>query len=77
MSTKSLHADKGYIMDDKQLYSLLKIVECGSFSKAEEVLFLSKQALKKQIDSLEDEVGFPLTIRTHCGQLTSTIHRLQ
>ena len=34
-------------MDDKQLYSLLKIVECGSFSKAEEVLFLSKQALKK------------------------------
>ena len=40
MSTKSLHADKGYIMDDKQLYSLLKIVECGSFSKAEEVLFL-------------------------------------
>lgn len=67
MSTKSLHADKGYIMDDKQLYSLLKIVECGSFSKAEEVLFLSKQALKKQIDSLEDEVGFPLTIRTHQG----------
>jgi len=54
-------------MNDKQLKSLLKAVECGSFSKAEEDLFLTKQALKKQIDSLEEEIGFSLLIRTHKG----------
>ncbi|MCD8068324.1 MAG: LysR family transcriptional regulator [Lachnospiraceae bacterium] len=54
-------------MNDRQLNSLLKAVECGSFSKAEEELFLSKQALKKQIDTLEDEVGFPLVSRNRQG----------
>jgi DNA-binding transcriptional LysR family regulator len=54
-------------MNDKQLKSLIKTVECGSFSNAAEVLFLSKQALKKQLDSLEEEVGFSLLVRTHQG----------
>ena len=54
-------------MNDQQLKSLLKAVECGSFSKAEEALYISKQALKKQIDSLEEEVGFPLLIRSRQG----------
>jgi DNA-binding transcriptional LysR family regulator len=54
-------------MNDQQLKSLLKTVECGSFSKAEEILYLSKQALKKQIDSLEQELGFTLLVRTHNG----------
>lgn len=54
-------------INDKQLKSLIKTVECGSFAKAEEELFLSRQALKKQIDSLEDELGFPLLTRSHQG----------
>ncbi|TBL76298.1 LysR family transcriptional regulator [Paenibacillus thalictri] len=54
-------------MNDRQLRTLLKAVECGSFSKAEEALFISKQALKKQIDSLENEVGFSLLKRTRHG----------
>ncbi|TBL76303.1 LysR family transcriptional regulator [Paenibacillus thalictri] len=54
-------------MNDRQLKSLLKAVECGSFSKAEEALNLSKQALKKQIDTLEEEVGFSLLVRTRHG----------
>lgn len=54
-------------MNDKQLKSLVKTVECGSFAKAEEQLFLSRQALKKQIDTLEEELGFTLLIRTHQG----------
>lgn len=54
-------------MNDKQLNTLIKTVECGSFTKAEESLFLSKQALKKQIDSLEEELGFTLLIRTRQG----------
>jgi DNA-binding transcriptional LysR family regulator len=54
-------------VNDQQLRSLLKTVECGSLSKAEEALYLSKQAIKKQIDTLEKEVGFPLLTRTHQG----------
>lgn len=54
-------------MNDRQLTSLLKAIECGSFSKAEEVLYLSKQALKKQIDSLEEELGFAIILRSRQG----------
>ncbi|MGN1002013.1 MAG: LysR substrate-binding domain-containing protein [Oscillospiraceae bacterium] len=54
-------------MNDKQLNSLIKIVECGSFASAEESLFMSRQAIKKQIDSLEEELGFTLLFRTHQG----------
>ncbi|MDQ7096515.1 LysR family transcriptional regulator [Desulfosporosinus sp. PR] len=54
-------------MNDQQLKSLLKTVECGSLSKAEEALYLSKQAIKKQIDSLEEEIGFSLLMRTRHG----------
>ena len=51
-------------MNEQQLKTLLKTVECGSLSRAEEALFLSKQAIKKQIDSLEEEIGFTL-LRGH------------
>ena len=54
-------------MNNHQLMTLLITVECGSFTKAEEKLFLSKQAIKKQIDSLEEELGFPLLVRTRQG----------
>lgn len=54
-------------MNDKQLRSFVDIVETKSFSKSEENLFLSRQALKKQIDSLENELGFPLLIRHSKG----------
>lgn len=54
-------------MNDKQLKSLIKIAEVGSFSKAEEDLYLSKQAIKKQIDSLEEEIGFSLLVRSRQG----------
>ena len=50
-------------MNDNQLRSFLTVAECGSFSKAEEGSFLSKQALIKQIDALEDELGFRLLSR--------------
>ena len=54
-------------MNDRQLRSFIKTVECGSFAKAEEERFLSRQALKKQIDALEEELGFLLLVRTHHG----------
>ena len=51
-------------MNEQQLKTLKKTVECGSLSKAEETLYLSKQAIKKQIDSLEEEIGFTLLLLT-------------
>ena len=58
-------------MNDIQLRSFLIVTDCGSFSQAEKVLFLSKQALKKQMDALEEELQCTLFIRTPQGiQLT-------
>lgn len=54
-------------MTDQQLRTLLAIAACGSFTRAEHTLFLSKQAIKKQIDALEKELGFPLFLRSYQG----------
>lgn len=54
-------------MNDSQLRSFLVIADCGSFSQAEHILYLSKQALKKQMDSLEEELGYPLLLRSSQG----------
>lgn len=58
-------------MNLNQLGNFITIAKVGSFSKAETTLYVSKNALKKQIDSLEAELGFPLFIRSPRGlQLT-------
>lgn len=54
-------------MNDKQLQSFFTIVETGSFSQAEKRVFVSRQALKKQIDSLEEEVGIKFFSRGTAG----------
>lgn len=54
-------------MNDKQLKSFITVTECGSFTKAENFSFFSAQALKKQIDSLENELGFALFLRSSKG----------
>lgn len=54
-------------MNDKQLTLLLASAEAGSFNKASEQLYLSKQALIKQINSLEQELHFPIFIRESTG----------
>ncbi|MDR1204001.1 MAG: LysR family transcriptional regulator [Peptococcaceae bacterium] len=54
-------------MNSQQLKSLITTAERGSFSQAGEALYLSKPAVKKQIDSLEKELGFTLFVRTHQG----------
>ena len=58
-------------LNDSQLRSFLVIADCGSFSQAEHILFLSKQALKKQMDALEAELQCSLFVRSPQGiQLT-------
>lgn len=54
-------------MNDKQLQLFLSVADHGSFSKAEEVEYVSKQAMLRQINSLEEEVGVKLLHRTSTG----------
>ena len=54
-------------MDFNQISNFIKAVDAGSFSKAEEVIYISKQALIKQINNLESEVNVPLLIRGKGG----------
>jgi DNA-binding transcriptional LysR family regulator len=54
-------------MNDAQLETFITVTDCGSFSKAESVLYCSKQGLVKRIDLLEKELGFAVYARTHNG----------
>ena len=78
-------------MLDPRFNTCIHAARSGSMSRAAEELFLSKQAVKKQIDSLEAELGFSLFVRNSrglvlteagrmfidgVGQLTDQYHRL-
>lgn len=54
-------------MNTDQLKTFLLTADKSSFSKAEQDSHLSKQAMMKQIDSLEKEIGVPLFLRSHTG----------
>lgn len=59
-------------MNDEQLRIFLSVAQHGSFSRAEETMFMSKQSMFKQIRKLEEETGCPLFIRSRSGvSLTS------
>ena len=58
-------------MQIKQLRYLLKIVECGSITKAASQLYTSQPSLTKSISSLEQEYGITLFSRkSHGVELT-------
>lgn len=78
-------------MLDPRFQTCIRAARTGSLTRAAEELYLSKQAVKKQIDSLEAELGFPLFRRSSrgltlteagrqfidgVGQLTEQYHRL-
>lgn len=54
-------------MYDKHLESFIEVVDAGSFSKAAEKLYISSNALIKQINLLEERIGIVLLIRTNQG----------
>ena len=54
-------------MDSRKLTYFLKICETGSIARAADALFISQQALSKALDSLEQELGVPLFIRSPKG----------
>lgn len=51
----------------KYLQTFLQVIECGSFSKAAEALFISPVSVMKQINALETEVDVKLLNRTNQG----------
>ena len=56
-------------MNDKQLRTFLRVAESKSFSKAESQLFLTRQAIQKQITSLEAELGESLFFSSRSGSI--------
>lgn len=51
-------------MDFKQLQSFVTVVECMSFTRAAERLFVSQPTISAHIRALEEELHTPLIIRT-------------
>lgn len=54
-------------MYDKHLDIFHIVADAGSFSKASELLYIAPNAVMKQINSLENSLGFKLFIRTNKG----------
>ena len=54
-------------MLSKELNTFIVTSECGSFNKASELLFISATAVMKQINILENELGFILFYRSSRG----------
>ncbi len=55
-------------MIDEYLKTFICVAECGSFTKAAELLYLSPNAVKKRIGSLEESTGINLFARTLKGE---------
>ena len=54
-------------MYNHQLDTFIVVADVGSFNKAAEKLYISANAVMKQINFLERNIGFPLFERTHTG----------
>ena len=56
-------------MEIKQLRTFLTVADAGSFLKAADSLFVTRQALSKTIDQLEEELGVELFLRNQKGAM--------
>lgn len=54
-------------MDSKKLEILMTAADLGSFTKASEVVGYTQSGLTHMMDALENEIGFPLLLRSHSG----------
>lgn len=59
-------------MNIKKYEAFVRAVELGSLSKASEELGYTQSGISHMMQSLEDEVGFPLMVRTSSGILPNT-----
>lgn len=63
----SWHGEAIFLFDE-HLKTFICVAECGSFTKAAELLFLSPNAVKKRIASVEEGTGLQLFERTLKGE---------
>ena len=63
-------------MTTGQMRFFIRVVECGSFSRAEESCFCTAQGIRKQMDSLEQELGVVLLNRSPRGISLTTAGRI-
>ena len=62
----------GLNMNIRKYEAFVRAVELGSLSKAAEELGYTQSGISHMMQSLEDEVGFPLMVRTSAGILPNT-----
>ena len=54
-------------MVDRHLYTFIQVADCGSFLKASEKMYISSNAVTKQMNLLENDLGVKLFIRSPRG----------
>ncbi len=59
------------LVEFRHLKYIVALAEAGNFTRAAEQLFLSQPSLSKQIKDIEDEIGFPIFVRTREGVRTT------
>ena len=62
----------GRYMNIKKYEAFVRAVELGSLSKAAEELGYTQSGISHMMQSLEEEVGFPLMTRTSSGIMPNT-----
>jgi len=62
----------GVLLNIKKYEAFVRAVELGSLSKAAEELGYTQSGISHMMQSLEDEVGFPLMVRTSSGIMPNT-----
>ena len=67
------HANKddARFFRDRHLEAFWMVAEKGSFSGAAKEMFISQPALTKQINLLEEQLGFALFLRSNKGAVLS------
>jgi len=67
MALTKKFTQEGNNMYDKHLDAFLSVADCGSFSKAAEKAYISPNAIIKQVNLLEADLGLTLFRRTNHG----------
>ena len=63
-------------MYDRHLDTFVKVADCGSFLKASEGLYISANAVTKQISLLENDLGVKLFQRSTRGLVLTEAGKL-
>ena len=64
------------LVEFRHLKYILAVAETANFTRAAERLFLAQPSLSKQIKDLEDELGFPIFVRSRDGVRITTAGRM-